>query len=109
MGKYRKDKKISIIGLTVGYDDIGNPIETEVPVPGCENIWAYYRHLSGTEYFGVAIEVNTKVEVIFQINWRTGIDTTMKILYNKEKYSITQIDDFEGKKSDLKIYAYKIN
>lgn len=108
MGKYRKDKKISIITFTSYQDDIGNTIEEELPVPGYENIWAYYRHLSGTEYFG-AVAVNSKVEVIFQINWRTGIDTTMKVLYNNQKYCITQIDDFEGKKTDLKIYAYKIN
>ena len=108
MAKYRKDKKISIIGLTVGYDDIGNPTEEEAPVPGCENIWAYYRHISGTEFFAAAT-TNTKVEVTFEINWRTGINTTMKVLYNNEKYCITQIDDFEGKKTDLKIYAYKIN
>ncbi|AWK50485.1 head-tail adaptor protein [Clostridium beijerinckii] len=108
MGKYRKDKKISIIKLTSYQDEIGNDIEEEAPVPGCENIWAYYRHISGTEYFAAAT-TNTKVEVTFQINWRTGIDTSMKILYNNKTYCITHIDDFEGKKTDLKIYAYKIN
>ncbi|ACD23984.1 head-tail adaptor protein [Clostridium botulinum] len=104
----RKDKKITILEYVNGVDEDNLPLEEYVPVKGAENIWAYYRHLSGKEFYAAAT-TNSKVDVIFQINWRQGIDTTMKVLYNNKEYYITQIDDFEGKKTDLKIYAYKIN
>jgi SPP1 family predicted phage head-tail adaptor len=103
-----KDKKITILQITEDYDDIGNPIEVEEPIPGGENIWAYYRQTSGSEYFA-ARTVNSKEEVVFEINWRNDIDTTMKILYKGKKYNITRIDDYEGYKQDLKIYAYAMN
>nr|WP_305728501.1 hypothetical protein [Bacillus sp. 491mf] len=33
----------------------------------------------------------------------------MKILFRGKEYGITRIDDFEGYKQDLTIYAYTIN
>lgn len=103
-----KDKKITILQITEGYDEIGNPIEVEEPIPGGENIWAYYRQASANEFYGAA-SVNYKVEAVFEINWRNDINTTMKILYKGKKYNITRIDDYEGYKQDLKIYAYAMN
>lgn len=106
--KHRKDKKITILEYKEYVNDNGVEIENYEPVEGMSNIWAYYRHVSGNEFFA-AHTTNTKVEVVFEINYRKGIDETMVILYNNCKYYITQIDDFEGRKTDLKIYAYKIN
>lgn len=103
-----KDKKISIVKLGEGTDEDGFPIEAIVPIPNGANIWAYYRHATGKEFYQ-ASQVNAKEEVIFVINYRSDIDTTMQIEYKSELYNITRIDDFEGYKEDLKIYAYKVN
>ena len=101
--KHRKDKKITILEGKKNIVD-GRSTMEYIPKEGLENIWAYYRHISGKEFFLAATNA-VKVEVIFEINYRKDIDTNMRIKYNDEEYSITQIDDYEGKKTDLKIYA----
>lgn len=103
-----KNKKITILYSVIITDEIGFQEQTWLPLSGAENIWAYYRQASGSEFYAAAT-VNEKVEAIFQINWRNDIDTSMVILYNNQKYNIMRIDDFEGYKTDLKIYTYKIN
>lgn len=105
MQRKRKDKKITILDCVEEATDYGEIIEEWRPK--FKDIWAHYRHLSGKEIFSSAA-VREKIEVVFEINWRDDIDTFMKILYNGEEYRITDIDDFEGKKTDLKIYAYRI-
>lgn len=106
---YVKDKKITILKVTAEEDPEGAGwIEVETPLPGGANIWAYFRHLSGREFFA-AKQVNAREEVLFEINWRDDLDTTMKVEYKGKKYQITRIDTFEGYKNDIKIYAYIVN
>lgn len=106
MKKMLKDKKINILKQKTGYDDYGEPIDELVII--AENIWAYYRQMSGSEIYAAAT-VAAKEEVLFAIGWRNDIDTTMKIQYKGDTYNITRIDDFEGYKSDIKVFAYKDN
>lgn len=98
-----KDKKITILKKVIEENDIGVQIETTIPF--AENIWAYYRHASADEYHAAA-QVNYKVEAIFEINWRDDIDNTMQILFRGKEYNITRIDDFEGYRDTLRLYAY---
>jgi SPP1 family predicted phage head-tail adaptor len=105
----RKDKKITIMEYTDGeLNQLGERTQELTPLHGGEDIWAYYRHLSGNEFFAAAT-TNSKVEALFQIAWRNDIDTWMIIRYKNKNYNITNIDDFEGNKENLKIYAYSIN
>lgn len=104
----RKDKKITILKVSYIEDELGGYEEVEEPLPGGENIWAYYRQASAEEFYGAAA-TNYKVEAIFDIRWRDDVHPSMKILYKGDKYEITRIDDFEGYKEDLRIYAYKLN
>ena len=104
-----KDKKITILDeLETGeVDEFGDPIKDWLPKPGAINIWAYFRHLSGREFFA-AKAVNSKEEVLFEINWRNDLETYMRVLYKGKQYYITRIDTFEGYKNDIKIYAYTL-
>lgn len=112
MNRHRKNKKITMLKYANMVDKDNIPRKEYIPMEGLENIWAYYRHLSGKEFFA-AHATNSKVEVMFEINWNKKIAETnpvlLQVLYNNEKYYVTQIDDFEGRKTDLKLYAYKIN
>lgn len=112
MNRVRKDKKITILEYIEKQNEIGDHDGRYEPIEGLENIWAYYRHLSGKEYF-IAAATRSKVEVLFIVNWREKLTSTnpvrIRILYNNAEYEVTQIDDFEGKQTDLKIYAYKIS
>lgn len=103
-----KNKKITILQSVDGQDEAGFNTEKWEPLPNGENIWAYYRSLSGKEFFAAGT-TNSKVEVLFQIAWHKDIKTYHKIRYKGKDYYITRIDDFEGNKNDLKIYAYAIN
>lgn len=100
-----KDKKVSILIPTEETNENGDRVTVwKVPLTGAENIWAYYRHLSGREFWA-SQKVNAEEEVIFEINWRSGIDTFMRVLFRGAQYEITNVDDFEGNKEDIKIYA----
>ncbi|RXM73644.1 head-tail adaptor protein [Clostridium tetani] len=103
-----KDKKITIMERINVEDEDGFTTQKLEPLPGAENIWAYYRHAKASEFYEAA-KLNTKIECIFEINWKNDIDVTMKIKYKNQLYDISQIDDFEGYKESLKIYAYKID
>lgn len=103
----QKDKKITILDRIIHEDEMGGWWEESVPLPGGENIWAYYRQASGSEFYAAAA-IQSKVEAIFEIRWRNDVHTSMKILYKGDEYSITRIDDFEGNKESLTIYAYKV-
>lgn len=103
-----KDKKITILRPIYEQDGYGGWDVTWEPLPGGENIWAYYRQASANEFFGAAAN-QYKVEAIFDINWRNDIDTSMKIVYKGKTYNITRIDDYEGYKGDIRIYAYTLD
>ena len=100
-----KDKKITIMGDTLGENDLGDPITIRGPIPGGENIWAYVRHTSGREYYA-AKQVQAEEEMIFEINWRDDITPKNWIVYKGKDYDITRIDDFEGYKDTIRIYAH---
>lgn len=102
MTQYVKDKKITISKTEIILDDLLQEIETTVIY--VNNIWAYYRQLSAKEYHAAG-QAGYKEDVLFRINWRNDIDNTMTIEYKGRKYNITRIDDFEGYKKDLVIYA----
>ncbi|MFR3369368.1 MAG: phage head closure protein [Clostridioides difficile] len=112
MRRIRKNKKITILERLEKQNEIGGFESTYEPIEELKNIWAYYRHLSGKEIFAAGAE-SSKVEVIFVVNWKEELikisPVNIKVLYNKEEYEVTRIDDFEGGKTDIKIYAYKIN
>ncbi len=99
-----KDKKITIIGRELYENKLGETSYRDAPIPGGSNIWAYYKHTSAKEQ-NLLHTSEILAEVVFFINWRDDIKTYMKIEYRGKKYEITRIDDYEGYKNDLKIYA----
>jgi len=99
-----KDKKITIMEKRSVYIP-GKGSETQVvPIDGGENIWAYYRQASGNEKVA-AQAIAVTVDAIFEIAWRNDLKTSMTIIFRGQEYNITRIDDYEGYKNDLRIYA----
>lgn len=99
-----KDKKITILFNSPIENEVGETTYVYTPMPGATNIWAYYRHLSGKEYYTANIQEH-ETDVIFEINWRNDINVNMHIQYRGQLYGITQIDDFEGRKLTLLLYC----
>lgn len=104
-----RDKKIDIVYNKAGVDKCGyrNLPEYE-PIKNGEKIWAYYRQLSQNEFIS-AMTNNLKTESLFEISWRSDLNTDCKIRYKNQIHEIIRIDDFEGNKEILKIYTKKIN
>jgi SPP1 family predicted phage head-tail adaptor len=98
-----KDKKIQILKPTHGVDDSGFNDTNWQPIHKGK-LWAYYRHLSGKEFFASAT-VNATEEVLFIINWREDLAASMVVTYKGNIYEITRVDDYEGYKKDLHIYC----
>ena len=96
-----KDKKIEILAVQSVINENGYPEETLEPI--CPPVWAYFRQLSGKEYYAANAE-QVQEEVLFQINWRAGLSTAHVIRFNGVLWDITRVDTFEGYKGDLTLY-----
>lgn len=98
-----KDKKIRILQYFHGTDDHGFPVDEWRPLHN-GRLWAYYRHLSGNEFYASAM-VNASEEVVFTINYRTDLTKEMMIEYGSKFYEVIRVDDYEGYKDDPNIYC----
>lgn len=98
-----KDKKIRILQLFTGTNANGFPVEEWRPIHD-GRLWAYYRQLSGKEFYSSAM-VNATEEVQFVVNWRRDVNSEMMVEYRGQYYDITRVDDFEGYKNDLGVYC----
>ena len=70
-----KDKKIRILSYESYVNDNGFSVEEWKPIHEGK-LWAYYRQLSGKEFFA-ATTVNATEDVVFTVNHRVDIDTDM--------------------------------
>ncbi len=102
-GMKLKDKKVSIWNCTYDSDPKGYPIEEWAKIHDGQ-LWAYYRQLSGTEYYAAAAQQNTE-EVMFAINWRVDVEPQMLVEYNGKYYEIVRVDNYEGYKRDIRLYC----
>lgn len=98
-----KDKKIRILSYESYVNDNGFGVEEWKPIHEGK-LWAYYRQLSGKEFFAAAT-VNATEDVLFTVNHRADIDTDMLVEYAGKYYQITRIDNHEGYKTDLDLYC----
>ena len=96
-----KDKKIDLVAFNSIINENGYPVTVETTIA---RVWAYFRQLSGNEYFSANAE-QVREEVLFQINYREDVNTGCCVRYNGVLYDITRIDNFEGRKEDLKLYC----
>ncbi len=97
-----KDKKVNI--YREKYVPNGNGYTTKVTEPVALNVWAYFRQLSGKEIFAAAA-YRYDEEVLFTINYRTGLTTACFVEYGGVRYDVTRIDTFEGYKQDNTLYC----
>ena len=93
-----KDKRITLYKIV---QEGGYSADKWVPMG---TVWAYYRQLSGKEYFA-AMAAQQSEECVFIINWTKDVDTRMGIGYKGKYYDITRVDDYEGYKNDIQLYA----
>lgn len=98
-----KDKKIRIIAFTSTTNEHGFSTEEWRPIHSGK-LWAYYRQLSGSEFYASAM-VNAAEEVVFTVNHRTDVTTEMLVEYGGKFYDIKRIDNYEGYTDDISLYC----
>ena len=99
-----KDKKIQIYQEETLRDKFGSPIGTGLVLKH-NDIWAYVRQTSASEYWQneyLSSQVYI-VDLLITINYRKGLNNDMIIRYNDKLYSIQRLDYFEGYKEDILI------
>lgn len=101
MKSLRKNTRIKIIE----YEEVTNEYgDLELKE---KDVWAYYRHISAKEASSFKAASIAKVTALFIVSFRVKVDSTMTIIYKGDEYKIIHIDDYEGFRNDIKIYAYK--
>ena len=96
-------KKIRIIAFTSTTNEHGFNTEEWRPIHS-GRLWAYYRQLSGSEFYASAM-VNAAEEVVFTVNHRTDVTTEMLVEYGGKFYDIKRIDKYEGYTDDISLYC----
>lgn len=103
-----KDKKIYICVCVEGEDADGFPINGYMPIDDLGKKWAYYKQLSASLFFA-SNQTNIKEECFFRVNYHSYLKPNkaekLHIIYNGLLYQVTRIDDFEGYKGDISLYA----
>lgn len=104
-----KDKKIRIqkpvttgsgVSKVTTWVDLGNSTATDPPI----YFWAYYRHMSENE-LSTSQATAYLAEVLFAVNWRSDIRAGYRIVYQGINFNIVNVDDYDGYKHDIKLYA----
>jgi len=69
------------------------------------DIWAGVEYLKGTEWFGgsrLPQELSRK-HLIFTMPYSTGLEPTMRVVYDSNNYDIVEIENPEERNKELKI------
>lgn len=103
-----KDKKILIVVNVNGTDKNGFPLRGYMPIDDLGKKWAYYKQLSASLFFA-SNQTNVKEECFFRVNYHSYLKPNkaenLHIIYNGLLYQVTRIDNFEGYKGDISLYA----
>lgn len=103
-----KDKKIDICVKVETEDDDGFKAYGYMPIDDLGKKWAYYKQLSASLFFA-SHQTNVKEECFFRVNYNSYLKpnraSDLYVIYNNVLYHVTRVDDFEGYKSDISLYA----
>lgn len=89
------DSRITIQQPGTDVDAIGQPADSWVNVA---TVWATIRHTSGLSAIKSGADVSI-VRASIRINWRTGIDDSMRVLHGAKVYDIKAVlPDEAGRK-----------
>ena len=96
--------RITFQKLTTSVNENGFEVETWEDF---KTVWAAVSNLHGREYFAAAA-VQAENTVKFTIRYLTGLDTTMRIVFQGKQYNITAIDNIKYQNRYLEIKAQEV-
>ncbi len=96
--------RITFQKLTTSVNENGFEVETWEDF---KTVWAAVSNLHGREYYAAAA-VQAENTVKFTIRYLTGLDTTMRIVFQGKQYNITAIDNIKYQNRYLEIKALEV-
>ncbi|AGL03654.1 phage head closure protein [Desulfoscipio gibsoniae] len=96
--------RITFQKLTTSVNENGFEVETWEDF---KTVWAAVSNLHGREYFAAAA-VQAENTVKFTIRYLTGLDTTMRIVFQGKQYNITAIYNIKYQNRYLEIKALEV-
>ena len=93
--------RITLQRLTTTTNENGFEIEEWTDV---KTVWASITNLHGREYYEAAA-VQAEQTVKFTIRYLSGVDTSMRILFQGKQYNITSIDNIKYQNRFIEIRA----
>jgi SPP1 family predicted phage head-tail adaptor len=96
--------RITLQRLTTTTNENGFEIEEWTDV---KTVWASITNLHGREYYEAAA-VQAEQTVKFTIRYLSGVDTSMRILFQGKQYNITSIDNIKYQNRFIEIRASNI-
>lgn len=100
MNSGKLDRYITIQSATETKDSFGAPIQTWATLA---SVWAQIKEVRGKEYFA-AQAVNSEVDTIFAIRYRSDVTTKMRISYDSKTYDIQSVVEV-GRRDGLELYT----
>mgnify|MGYP000940207827 CR=1 FL=1 len=91
------DQRIVIERLVEGYDELGQPINTWLPIV---TTWASVSPLTGREYLAAAALVS-EVTARVRMRFRPGITSQDRIIHDGKVFSITSVADVHSSRREL--------
>lgn len=91
------DQRIVIERLVEGYDELGQPINTWLPIV---TTWAEVSPLVGREFLAAAALV-AEVTARIRMRYRPGITAADRIVHEGTTYGITSVADVHSSRREL--------
>jgi SPP1 family predicted phage head-tail adaptor len=105
-----RDKKISIISFPTdpaNKDEYGAP-NVAAPVTVVSNVWASISPIFGKEYFQ-AEEVQSKTTAKIELDYISGINRSMQVIYGSRTFEILSAIDFKEMHRTLQLMCKELN
>jgi len=93
------DQRISVERLVEGYDELGQPINTWLPIV---QTWAHVQPLVGREYIAAGALLS-EVTARVRMRYRPGITAADRVIHNGKVYGITSVADVHSSRRELQL------
>jgi SPP1 family predicted phage head-tail adaptor len=98
------DQRIVIERLVDGYDELGQPINTWLPIV---QTWAHVQPLVGREYLAAGALLS-EVTARVRMRYRPGITAADRVIHNGKVYGITSVADVHSSRRELQLQCRAI-
>lgn len=100
-----RNRRITFLCSTTGYNTYNEPVETWVDAFGVN---AAVITTGGKEFYA-AQKLNAETEAVFNVRYRGGINTRMRIRWGNRIFEIIPpVNDMDGKRRELLISAKEV-